>query len=430
MKNGTSSLIRALGVLWLASAITAVDFDPWLLHPQTVVLPLPSRRSLAALALVTATLGAAGLMVPGWLQAAGGRVLVWVGGATTIALVFLGTPFVRPTVHFVAAVLALASTLLVTLIWLRLRPEGTVTGRGADVGTAALALVLVLLAGEAVFTLTPRSHAVGYTLAARLWFERYWHKKNALGYRDREHVDTSATKIFVLGDSFVSGLGIRDPRNRLSDLLQKRLGPKRRVYNLGWNGADTRDEYRHLVAHPLKPAVVILVYYLNDIEVAAAAAGRRVPTFRPYGNVPQRVAHAIRRSYLLDFAYWQLPQQDLAGYEGTLESMYRDPAILALHLADLRRIVEHCRSAGIDLVVVAFPHLARPAETAPLLRPVVESLQAAQVPVIEVASLIAGRDPRLFYINRNDAHPNERMNALLTDAVADVLSQRLPLASD
>ena len=364
-------------------------------------------------------------MVPGWLQAVRGPVFIWIGGAATFALVFLGTPFVRPTVHFVAVLLALGSTLLVPLIWWRLRPADTVAGTAANFATATGALIFMFLAGEAVFTLTPRSHAVGYTLAARLWFERYWHLGNALGYRDQEHVATSAKKIFVLGDSFVSGLGLPDPGKRLSNLLQDRLGPTRRVYNLGWNGADTREEYRRLMAHPLKPDLVILVYYLNDIEGAATAVGRSVPHFHPYSNVSERVVHIIRRSYLLDFVYWQLPQKDLAGFEGTLESMYRDPAILALHLSDLQRIVDYCRSKGIDLVVVAFPHLARPVETAPLLRPVVESLRAVQVPVIEVAPLIAGRDPRLFYNNRNDAHPNVRMNALLTDAVAKVVSQRL-----
>ena len=426
MKDATSSLIRALGVFWLTSAIAALDFDPWLLHPDTVVLRLPSRHSLVALALVTATLGVAALLAPGWLRAGRHRILIWVGGATTLALLFLGTPFVRPAVHFLAVLLALGSTLLVILIWLRLRPEGSATGTVANVGTAVVALVLMLLVGEGVFTLTPRSHAVGYTLAARLWFERYWHLKNTLGYRDREHSDTSAKKIFVLGDSFVSGLGLADPGKRMSNLLQERLGPACRVYNLGWNGADTGEEYRRLVTHPLKPDVVILVYYLNDIEGAATAAGRRVPHFHPYGNVPERVARIIRRSYLLDFVYWQLPQQDLAGFEGTLESMYQDPAILALHLADLQRIIGYCRSEGIDLVVVAFPHLARPAETAPLLRPIVDSLRAAHVPVIEIAPLIVDRDPRLFYINRNDAHPNERMNELLTAAVADVVFQRRP----
>jgi hypothetical protein len=412
-------------MLWLASALAAFDIDPWLFHPTTMVLTLPSRGPLITVAVFTATLGIAALVVPGWLQETRARVLVWIGGATALVTVFLGTPYVRPQVHFVAVLLALGSTLLLTLIWLRLRPQGIEAGIVVNIGTCAVVLVLMLLAGEAVFTLTPRSHAVGYTLAARLWFERYWKPRNALGYRDQEHVDTSAKKIFVLGDSFVSGLGLPDPRKRMSNLLQERLGSAFQVYNLGWNGADTREEYRRLLAHPLKPAVVILVYYLNDIEEAAAAAGRPVPHFHPYSNVPDRVARIIRQSYLLDFAYWQFPQRDLAGFEGTLESMYRDPTILALHLADLKRIVQYCRSEGIDLVVVAFPHLARPAETAPLLHPVVESLQAAQVPVIEVAPLIAGRDPRLFYVNSNDAHPNEHMNAVLTDAVANVLAQRL-----
>jgi hypothetical protein len=354
----------------------------------------------------------------------GRGILVWIGGVSTLALAFLGTPFVRPIVHFVAVLLALISTLLVILIWLRLRPKGAAFGTGANVATTVVTLVVMLLLGEAVFTLIPQSHAVGYTLAARLWFERYWRLRNSLGYRDREHVDTSAKKVFVLGDSFVSAVGLADLRDRLSERLQERLGPECRVYNLGMNGADTRYEYRCLQEHPVNPDVVILVYYLNDIEKAAAAAGRTVPRLDPYGNVPARVAHQIRRSYLLDFIYWRLPQRDLAGYEGTLESMYHDPAILALHLADLQRLVDYCRNKGIDLIVVTFPHLARPAETAPLLHPIVESLRAANVPVIEVAPLIAGRDPRLFYNNRNDAHPNARMNALLTDAVMRVLSQR------
>lgn len=31
----------------------------------------------------------------------------------------------------------------------------------------------------------------------------------------------------------------------------------------------------------------------------------------------------------------------------------------------------------------------------------------------------------MFYVNRNDAHPNERLNELLTGAVADVVEPRL-----
>ena len=109
---------------------------------------------------------------PGWLRTGRRRVLLWIGGAATVALVFLGTPFARPTVHFLAVLLALGSTLLTIFVWLGLRPEGKAMGTGANVGTMVVSLILMLLAGEAVFTLTPRSHAVGYTLAARLWFER------------------------------------------------------------------------------------------------------------------------------------------------------------------------------------------------------------------------------------------------------------------
>lgn len=417
--------VRVLGLLWLGTAVAGLDFDPWLLHPDTVVLPLPPRVQVHAASAATAVFGMVALAGPRLFTNRRGRPLLAVGTALALAALFVGTPFARPALHCAATLATLAATLLAAALAFRPSTTGAAAPRGTDVALGALAVVVIGLAGEAILTLTPRSHAVGYTLAARLWFERYWGLKNALGYRDREHDDTSATKVFVVGDSFTSGLGITDPTDRLSDRLQTRLGEGRRVYNLGRNGSDTRDELSRLASHPLRPAMVVLLYYLNDIERAAEAAGHTVPTTRPYADVPDPLAAVIRRSYLLDFAYWHVPHGDLSRFEGTLEGMYRNPAVLALHLADLDRVVAHCRARDVDLIVVAFPHLARPAETAGLLRPVVTRLRDAEIPVIEVAPLLAGRDPRLFYVNRNDAHPNERLSALLTDAVADVVEPRL-----
>src|SRR5215475_8387001 len=159
VKDEASSLIRILGLFWLATAVAALDFDPWLLHPATGVLTLPNRRSLLELATVTAVLGLAAILVPRLLKA-GRAVLVWVGGLATFALAFLGTPFLRPIVHVVAVLLTLIATLLVILIWLRLRPKGTAFTTGADVATTVVTLVVMLLLGEAVFTLVPQSHAV------------------------------------------------------------------------------------------------------------------------------------------------------------------------------------------------------------------------------------------------------------------------------
>lgn len=414
-----------LGLLWVGIAVAGRDFDPWLLHPDTDLLPLPPRVQATAACVAAAAFGIAALVVPRLFSGRRGRPLLAVGTALALAALFAATPFARPAVHCAATIATLAATLLAAALALRPSEPGPAGERGGEVALAAVAILVAGLAGEAIMSLTPRSHAVGYTLAARLWFERYWGLKNGLGYRDREHTDTPATKIFVLGDSFTSGLGVADPADRLSDRLQARLGNERRVYNLGVNGADTRAELARLAAHPFRPALVVLLYYLNDIESAAEEAGHMIPSFHPYGDVPDPVAAVVRRSYLLDFAYWLVPHGDLARFEGTLEAMYRDPAVLARHLADLDRIVAYCRRRDADLVVVAFPHLARPVETAELLRPIVTHLRAADVPVIEVAPLVAGQDPRRFYVNRNDAHPNERLNALLTDAVAGLVEPRL-----
>src|SRR5262245_21618978 len=165
------------------------------LAPYTPVRPLAGAEVALALLVV---------LVPRWGAAS---LALIVGAAALLA----STPFNTAGFHLLQVLLLMSAAALTV--------AGCLRGARMARAIARLGLVaLVLLAGEGVFSMIDRSHAVGYTLAARLWFARHWTPPgNSFGYRDVEHPDDGKKKLFVLGDSFVAGMGIRDVRERFTD---------------------------------------------------------------------------------------------------------------------------------------------------------------------------------------------------------------------
>jgi hypothetical protein len=149
-------------------------------------------------------------------------------------------------------------------------------------------VALLLVVGEGYFRFVYAESDGLPTLASQNWLARYWHT-NALGYRDPDwDSDTLATRktILVVGDSFAAGWGIANPDDRFGNVLGKRLGDDYAVINLGKPGASTVEERDDLQKYPLeKVDVVILQYYLNDIENAALSIGLD-PKLDPTKDMP------------------------------------------------------------------------------------------------------------------------------------------------
>lgn len=411
------------------AALLAGDVDPYVLKPAGVMLPLPSRCPLRLVQVLLLVLSVA-LALASKRAGRAAEALAVVAAALSAVLLLLATPFTRPWVHGVSALLTLAT--LAALCTALIAAPGACGSRGRaaveKAVMAGLAVSAVLLTGEAVATGLPASHAVGYTLASRLWYAKHWKPANRAGFRDADRDAEPGRRVYVLGDSFVAGVGMADVEDRFSNLLHRRLAPEFRVFNLGRNGAATREEYRRLLEQPEPPDLLILSYYTNDIQEACAAAGRRLPGFEPYTNLPALARRIVRRSYLLDLLYWRLPQPDLLGYESTLEGCYASPDVLAGHLADLDRFVEYGRAQRTPLLVVAFPHLVNAGATRRLIQPVIRRFQEQAVPVLDVFPLLEALSVSERIVNRNDAHPSRLLNRLVAGASLSLLESRGLLA--
>ncbi|HEX5050518.1 MAG TPA: SGNH/GDSL hydrolase family protein [Planctomycetota bacterium] len=310
-------------------------------------------------------------------------------------------------------------TLFLGLMWCVVRSRLSMSWKRCWSATYAILLALLLL--EGAFMFLPASHNVGYTLGAKVWSQWYWKPVNSLGFRDPEHVAIPGKKlVFVVGDSFTAGAGIKRIEDRFSDLLGQQR-PDLQVMNLGQCGGDSETEFRCLTKHPLSPDLLVLQYYVNDIEGTAARAGRRMPSFSPHQDLPALLRPVVRNSFLLDFLYWRFGHGDEQAYVEYLQAAMADKEVLQRHLQELEKFCAYATERGIPLVVVVFPCLQDLALGRSLTAPVERMFTAHDVPIVDVATLVESMDPADRTANHQDAHPSPRVHRLVADALAKVV---------
>lgn len=279
------------------------------------------------------------------------------------------------------------------------------------------AVVLILL--EIAFMFVAQSHEGDLTKASNIWFERYWPPINAAGYRDGEHTDTlGKKKVLVIGDSFTAGHGIKNVADRYANVLAQKLGTQQvEVYNLGISGSDTRDEYARFEKSGLKPDVLVLQYFPNDIEKAAGENGLRPVGLRPYGDVPGLLGTVFRHSYLFNYLYWQFPHASGAVITDYTQKAYADSATIQSHLRDLGQFVAIRDKYHIPMYVVLFPFSHNLEKTTEYVRPVVAFFRSHNVPVINVGDLITDIKPDDRIVGRNDYHASPLVNRRVGEAL-------------
>ena len=346
----------------------------------------------------------------------------------TVGLAYgLPTLFLNRTGHTLRALL-LALQVGVAILLLRARWRVRSAVRPLTMKLAAIACSLFVTGTllEATFMFVPRSHGIGGTLATRIWFRYYWHPINRLGYRDRDfdpRVEPEATRILVVGDSFTAGHGIARAEDRFSDLLQARLPAPFRVFNLGDNGADTRKEWANLAAFPLKPDILILQYFGNDIDQVAADAGLGFH-FITYEDLNALEKRLVTGSYLLNFVFWSIRDLETTGFAESTAAYYGDEAMLAKHLADLAQFVDLSVQQNVPLIVVTFPFLNDLGLSRRCLDPVEQFLASRDVPVVSVSELVRDLPVAARVVNRNNAHASRAVHRRVADALYEVLKGR------
>lgn len=226
-------------------------------------------------------------------------------------------------------------------------------------------LVLILIAGELYFHFFFAQSENTITLATQNWLVRYWHE-NSLGYRDREWTSAdwqNKTTVLITGDSFAAGWGLENPADRFGDVLASRLGDDYAVINLGVYGTNTPEQLERLNAHPVQnPDVVIMQYFLNDINYTMLRAGV-LPEASP-------TPAWARESYLGNFLYNRLlgrlidPSYMRDWWEDNYAA-YDNAVLWEAHRAEIEAYIDAVEAKGARLIVVIFPNMLDPVRSVP-----------------------------------------------------------------
>ncbi len=326
------------------------------------------------------------------------------------AAVFAAVVLVRTLVLAAGAIIA------GRFFYIHVVKERELGRKARDIATMYYALFFLLAALEFGATFVVQSVAHPFAFSQNQWCLLHWGPLNHEGYRDDEFVNDKKKLAIVVGDSFSAGLGIADHRDRFGDLLD--AATEYRVWNMGINGSATKDELRRireLAASPVTPGLIILQYFINDIEGSGHALGK---AFEPRILAP-RTRLLIQSSYLLNTIYCRVFTMDnpAVGYENYIRGLVNDDAVWRDHVRDLADIQRTVRSLNARLLVVIFPLLEQPEKSREYTDKLSAAFNALHIEYIDVAEYVETVRPADRVVNRYDGHPSERVHKLVADAV-------------
>lgn len=290
-----------------------------------------------------------------------------------------------------------------------------------------ITILILIGAGEAYFRFSYADSGWGFTLAHQNWEERYW-QKNSRGFRDQEWADSdflNQTTIAILGDSFASGWGVNNPADRFPNVLATSLGEDYAVINLAQPGTSTPQQMELLQENPpQQPDIVILQYFLNDIELASASVGQLWLT--DFVTPPEQDSIASQ-THFGNYIYWAifpLTHSVNATFEGSYwqwqYDTYDNFTIWEIHEQQIHDFIDYIESLDAELYVVIFPNMEDSVSSVPYVDRVKFVFEGRGYTdhVMTLYDEVASWDsPEALTASPRDAHPSAAFHRFVGELI-------------
>jgi hypothetical protein len=277
-------------------------------------------------------------------------------------------------------------------------------------------LCLLLLLLEGIFGFVAISNQNWNALAQQNWMLYYAKELNQFGFRDREikEEDLKKKKILVSGDSFSRGDGVKHISGTYAGQLQKLLPPDWRVFNVSKSGVGLRGKFYHITQFPLKPDLIILQYFPNDLM-------EDYQTGKMYGHEFKTVSHSTwagkvlgKYAYFFNFLYHYM-RPGLSAKHGDyldmLTRLYRNEHLCAQHRQELATIASFARENEVPLLLLYFPFLTEDNPDETLYYQFIRGFcQERMIPLVNTGELLDGMPLSERIVNRWDHHPSKKLH--------------------
>ena len=286
-------------------------------------------------------------------------------------------------------------------------------------------IVLIFAAAEGylrIFYITTDGY--GFTAMNYHWYKNfYWNQLNSLGFRDHEprpdDPDHPFKRVMVVGDSFVVGHGIDNIDNSFPQQLERELGDGYDVDLVAKSGWDMNDYEPWLSGYPLKPDIVVLSYYLNDIDYLMT--GNRSPDANFDFPKDPTLNSFVLNFFTPNFVYYNLMQftstTRTTKFQMSLVDAYLDKDLWQQQTAEMDKFITWNQEHNTRLILLLWPQIRAVEASIPATAKVKAYFEAHNVEVVDMTDILKDQIPSAMVINRYDAHPNIAASKLATDAV-------------
>jgi lysophospholipase L1-like esterase len=256
-------------------------------------------------------------------------------------------------------------------------------------------------------------------------------RTNRLGCRGRElAADKGATRrVLMLGDSFTLGFGV-PVESVCASVLEARLNAgagRYEVINAGVGNYNSlmEEEWFRRYGLALQPDVVVVMFFVNDVEPTPRISGLRQAVARRsylYALLADRFRRILAKS-----------GRERYDWRRYYAGLYRpDAPAVPANRAALGRIAAACRQRGIPLLVASIPdlHQLRPYPF-PMATAYLEQFCAdAGVRCIDLLPHLEAHEPERLWVSREDTHANALANGIFAGAIHDELCAMGAVACD
>ncbi|MEO8395862.1 MAG: hypothetical protein ABI700_22900, partial [Chloroflexota bacterium] len=314
-----------------------------------------------------------------------------------------------------------------------LRAMGSKLGKSKLTGVMVTltTLLLIFFAGEAylrIFYITTDGY--GFTSMNYWWYRNYgWNQNNSVGFRDHEPLpdDPALTRVAVVGDSFVMGHGINNLDDTFPQKLEKMLGAGYDVNVIAESGWDTDVELYNIQKYPLKPKIVVLSYYLNDMDYLLRDTDRNPDNNFIFPKNPA-AAWFIQTFFLPNYIYYDVVQFTSSArstnFSNDLISVHMDDALWSQQAQHLFEITDWAQKSNVRLIALIWPELAAIDVSTPATKRVGDFFRSQNVEVVDMSDTLRGKTTGELIVNRFDTHPSIEAGELAAEQLDAAITQK------
>ncbi len=243
---------------------------------------------------------------------------------------------------------------------------------------------------------------------------------NSLGFRDREYTiekTKNKKRIIFLGDSHTFGWGVPFEglfTKQLEKMLNKK-GDKYEVINMGVGNYNSTMELELFKLKGLKldPDMVILMYFINDVEPIP-----RKKSFSEY--------FIIKHSYFFAFLFDRFSKSITRfdknfTWDKYYSALYssKNSQNLASNRKSIKELVELCKKNNIEILIVNIPELHMLKEYPfPYATEYIRGLAKEEdVPFLDLLPSFTEYEPKSLWVSLEDPHVNAKAHAIIAQQI-------------